>query len=170
MKRKSYRQLQNTMLLLTVFVLTFSFYMEFIHQLKPCPLCLMQRFCAVTLGLTCVVGFAFQALRQVKIIALIQCIIAILGLYFSGRQLWLQSLPVEQAVQCMPGLDVLMHYFSWPVILKSFFWGTSDCSQVDWRWFGISIPIWSGMYFVLIFLVTTYLNSKLWFFAKKKWS
>lgn len=159
MQRAKYRNIQNGMLFLTVFVLMFSLYIEYIHQLQPCPLCVMQRFFAFLFAILCMFGLALSSLHRAKVVTLIQCAIAILGLYFSGRQLWLQSFSnIEQSVQCMPGLDALLHYFSWLMIIKSFIWGAGDCARIDWRWLGISIPVWSMIYYSIVFTISVYLN------------
>lgn len=157
LSRVKYRNIQNVMLFLTVFVLVFSFYIEFLNHINPCPLCIMQRFCAFLFGLCCMISIGLSSLHRVKITVIIQCVLALLGLYFAGRQLWLQSLPVDQTAQCMPGIDALVHYFSWVVMAKSFLWGSGDCSRVDWQWFGLSLPLWSALYYGIMLSVSMYM-------------
>ena len=157
MQKTTYRRLQNIMLFVSVFVLGFALYIEFLNQLKPCPLCFMQRSCAFLFGFSCMVGMFVVSLRRAKILSLVQCILTGLGLYFAIRQLWLQALPVEVTGQCLPGLQAMFQYFSWDMILKSFFWGSSDCSHVDWQWYGLSIPLWSAIYFVTMFATNLYI-------------
>ncbi len=156
MQKANYRKFQGFMLILTIFILGFSFYIEFLNQLRPCPLCFMQRSCAMLFGVLCIVGVVLRHARPAKMLSLFQCILTCLGLYFASRQLWLQSLPVEDAGQCLPGLNAMMHFFSWDMILKSFFWGTSDCSHVDWQWYGLSIPLWSALYFVAMLVLNLF--------------
>ncbi len=156
MQKTNYRRFQGIVLFLTILVLGFSFYIEFLNQLRPCPLCFMQRSCACLFGVLCLVGVVLRHARHAKTLSLLQCIVTGLGLYFASRQLWLQSMPVEYAGQCLPGLKAMMHYFSWDMILKSFFWGTSDCSHVDWQWYGLSIPLWSAIYFAAVFVVNLF--------------
>ncbi|HVT62386.1 MAG TPA: disulfide bond formation protein B [Legionellaceae bacterium] len=152
MKRLSYRNAQNLMLFITIFVLGFSFYIEHANQLKACPLCIMQRLCIFLFGFTCILGMNAMSIQRAKMNTNIQCVILGLGLYFAGRQLYLQSLSLEQTGQCLPGLEAMIHYFSLDMILKAFFWGSSDCAAIDWRWFGLSIPAWSALYFVTMFV------------------
>lgn len=159
--KTNYRRLQVGLLLSAVLVLGFAFYIEFLNQLRPCPLCFMQRSCALLFGVLCMIGIGLRHVRHAKILSFLQCIIACLGLYFAGRQLWLQSYPMELAGQCLPGLKAMMHYFSWDMILKSFFWGSSDCSHVDWQWYGLSIPLWSALYFVAIVVCTVWICTRI---------
>ena len=156
MQKPTFRRFQNFMLFVSIFVLGFSFYIEILNQLRPCPLCFMQRACAFLFGFLCMWGMLVASVKRARVVSLMQCIFAGLGLYFAARQLWLQSLPLEETGQCMPGLQAMIHYFSWDMILKSFFWGSSDCSHVDWQWYGLSIPLWSALYFVLMFGTSLY--------------
>ncbi len=69
------------------------------------------------------------------------------GLYFAGRQIWLQMQGTEELGACLPGFDVLIHYFPWPDIIKAFFIGAADCGEVTWQWLGLSMAAWSFLYF-----------------------
>ena len=168
MQKTTYRKFQNFMLFISIFVVGFSFYIEMLNQLKPCPLCFMQRTCSFLFGFTCMWGMFVASVRRARVVSLLQCIFAGLGLYFASRQLWLQTLPVEVTEQCMPGLQAMFHYFSWDMILKSFFWGNSDCSHVDWQWYGLSIPLWSALYFVSMFASSVYVYTQVFFTMRKR--
>lgn len=161
MQKATYRKFQHIMVFATISVLAFSFYIEYVNQLKPCPLCFMQRACIFLFGFVCMLGMGVSSLVRAKTFTTMQCILTGLGLYFASRQLWLQSSPIEYSGQCLPGLEAMLHYFSWDMLLKSFFWGTSDCSQVDWKWLGITIPLWSSFYFIAMFAVSIYVYVKL---------
>lgn len=156
MERTTYRNIQNFLLFLTVFIIGFSFYFQYIEKLEPCPLCIMQRFCAFLFGLLCLFAINISALHRVRIWAVLQIIVLGFGLYFASRQLWLQSLPVAEAHICMPGLNVLIHYFPWDAILKALFWGTSDCQESVWSWLGFSMAAWSACYFALMLVISIF--------------
>lgn len=152
MKRMTYRTTQHVLLFFTILVLVFAFYAEYVQKLQPCPLCLMQRFCAFLFGFLCMVGLGMRSLHRARVLAMTQVVVACFGVYFASRQLWLQSLPMAQAPMCMPGLDALTHYFSLGVILKAFVWGSHECSEITGRWLGLSMPGWSVVYFVVMAL------------------
>lgn len=156
MNKPIYRNIQNVLLLVTIFVLTSTLYFEYAKGLQPCPLCLMQRFCTFLFGFFCMTALCLRSLRRARRVAIFQMIIAVFGAYFAGRQIWLQSLPVDQTAACMPNLDVLMHYFSKTQVLTALLWGTGDCAEVSWRFLGLSMPVWSEVYFIAIFLVSSY--------------
>ncbi|KTD59949.1 disulfide bond formation protein B [Legionella shakespearei] len=148
MKKITYRKIQSVLAMVTVVVLLSSFYLQYSVGLQPCPLCLMQRICVfLLLGL---MGLSLGTLRKAHIVSLIQVIIATAGLFFASRHLWLQSLPSGQAPACMPGLDVLIHYFPWQTVLHALLWGAGDCAEVDWSMWGISMPGWSALYFLFM--------------------
>ena len=154
MNKPLYRNIQSVLLLVTIFVLTAALYFEYGKGLQPCPLCLMQRLCTFLFGLFCLTGLVLVTWRRARRVAVIQMVFTVFGMYFAGRQVWLQSLPVDQAPACMPNLDMLVHYFSKTQVLTALLWGTGDCADVSLRYFGLSIPVWSLVYFVTMFAVS----------------
>lgn len=137
---------------ITMTVLMASFYFQFVQKLEPCPLCLMQRFSVmILLALSMMALFMGVSARAITI-ARLQMIIALAGLYFAGRQLWLQWLPETQTPSCLPGLDVLMRFFPWQDVAKALFLGAGECAEVSWRWLGLTMPAWAALYFIAMFL------------------
>ena len=153
--KQRYRNIQSLLLLSTILVLGTALYLEHIQGLQPCPLCLMQRLATFLFGTLCLIGMCLSTLKRAKHVAFAQIIITAMGLFFAGRQLWLQSLPVDQAPICMPGFEALVRYFSWDQVLKALFWGTGECGEVTWRWLGLSMPGWSAIYFLIILMVSS---------------
>ncbi|MBI2785494.1 MAG: disulfide bond formation protein B [Legionella longbeachae] len=155
MKKITYRKIQNLSAVLTAFVLIASFYFQYVQGLTPCPLCIMQRVCVFLL--LAILGLSLRTLKKAHILCLFQIIIACAGLYFSLRQLWLQSFPADKASACMPGLDILIQYFPWQTILKTLLWGTGECGEVHWRMLGISMAGWCALYFLFMALMGCFL-------------
>lgn len=165
MTKRNYRLLQALLLLATVFILTAAYYFQLVKGLSPCPLCIMQRVCAFILGMFCLMGLLLQTMKRARHVAGLQMFFSLAGLFFAGRQLWLQSLPAEQVPACMPGLDILVKYFPLKDVIHALFWGAGDCAEVSWQWLGISMPGWSALYFIGMFLV-----SALLFFSSRVFS
>lgn len=148
MNKRTYRKIQTLLTLISLFVLFSSLYFQYGLNLHPCPLCLMQRLCVfLLLGL---MGLSLGTVKKAHFVSLAQIIIAGAGVFFSVRQLWLQSLPAGKAPACMPGLDVLIHYFPWQTVAHALLWGDGDCSEVTWTMLGISMPGWSALYFLFM--------------------
>lgn len=148
MTKLTYFKIHSLLTVITFVVLFFSLYLQYRLGLQPCPLCLMQRLCVfLLLGL---LGLSFASLRKAHLLSLAQAVISCAGLFFSFRQLWLQSLPPGSAPACMPGLDILIHYFPWQTVLKTLLWGAGDCAEVTWAFLGISIAGWTTLYFLFM--------------------
>ncbi|MGL5743338.1 MAG: disulfide bond formation protein B [Legionella sp.] len=155
MTKFTYKKIQTFNAVLTLFVLFASFYFQYVVGLSPCPLCIMQRVCVFLL--LAVMGLSFQTLKKAHVICLLQIFISCAGLFFALRQLWLQSLPAGKAPACMPGMDILFRYFPWQTIVTTLLWGTGDCAEVSWWLFGISMPGWTALYFLFMFLMGCFL-------------
>jgi protein dithiol:quinone oxidoreductase len=157
----NYRYWQIILFLVSLSILAASLYFQYIRDLQPCPLCLMQRLCVILELLLCTIAIFINHIRTQRIVTVLQIIIALAGLYFAGRQLWLQSLPPDQIPACLPGLDVLMRYFPWRDVLHALLWGAADCAEVNWTLLGLSMPAWA-LYFIGMLSTTVflYINAK----------
>jgi disulfide bond formation protein DsbB len=134
-------------------VLVASYYFEYGLGLTPCPLCIMQRGCIfILLGFS---GLSVLPLtkRFNNVYFFIQSLGVLGGLFFSVRQLWLQSLPPDQVPACMPDLSILMAYFPIQDVLKTMILGTGDCAKVPWTFLGFSMPFYALLYFLTIGLL-----------------
>ena len=155
MKKLTFRTIQTFNAALTLLVLFASFYFQYALGMTPCPLCMMQRLCVFLL--LAVMGLSFRTLRKAHIISFLQIVISCTGLYFSLRQLWLQSLSPDQAPACMPSLEIVIRYFPWQTIAKTLLWGTGECGEINWSMLGISMPGWCAMYFAFMALMSGFL-------------
>jgi len=156
MTKRHYRNIQSLLLLFTLLVLVASFYFQYFKGLQPCPLCLMQRFCIFMLLMFGLMGLNLTSMKRGRIVSFLQSFFAVAGLFFAGRQLWLQSLPADQTPACMPGLDVLIHYFPWQDVVRALVWGAGDCAEVNWQWLGLSMPAWAACYFVIMLIASVF--------------
>jgi disulfide bond formation protein DsbB len=113
----------------------------------------MQRICVfILLALT---GLTLATQKKAHAVILIQIIISCAGLFFASRQLWLQSLPLDSAPACMPGLDVLIRYFPWKSVVHALFWGTGECAaDSGWSFLGINMPGWTALYFLFMIVAS----------------
>ena len=155
MTKPTYKAIQFFLSLLTLAVLFASLYFQYVAKMQPCPLCLMQRFCLfLLLGL---MGLGLGSLKRAHWISFAQVLIASAGLYFTLRQLWLQSLSPSEAPTCLPGLDILIKYFPWQTVARSLFWGSGDCAEATQAIFGMSMPGWAAVYFFIMLITGLYL-------------
>lgn len=154
MTKRVYRSYQSFLFLVTFFIVFMSFYFQYVSEMQPCPLCIMQRVCAIILGMLCLMGMSLSTLKRGKVVAVFQMLFSLAGIYFAGRQLWLQSLPPEKIPACLPGLDLMLQYFPWQDILQALLLGAGDCAEQHWQWLGLSMAAWSTLYFIGMFLAS----------------
>lgn len=121
--------------------------------LEPCPLCWLQRFGFMAVGLVSLVA-ALHGPRQlgIRLYGLLLIITAGAGLGMAGRQLWLQSLPADQVPACGPSVDYMLEVLPLAEVLATALKGTGDCAAVVWRFLGLSIPGWTAVFFTLLVL------------------
>ena len=124
-----------------------ALFMEHVIGLAPCPLCLMQRIWVMIVGAIALVGLAHSP--RILIYPLLSVLAALTGAGFSIRQLYLQSLPPDQVPACGAPLDYLLEG---PLadLLREMTMGSGDCAEVSWSLFGVSIPGWTLLGFLVL--------------------
>lgn len=141
------------MFLAVIFVLASAFYMEYAMGLEPCPLCITQRVMFLGVGLVSLIAFVHNpATIGRRIYGLLVSLWGAGGLYFAGRQLWLQSLPADQVPACGPGITYMVEMFPMSEVLKTLLTGDGNCAEVKWTLLGLSIPGWAAVGFVGLIL------------------
>lgn len=121
-----------------------GYYMQYVMDLYPCPLCITQRVFIVAVGLTGLIGFIINPKRLGRrILGVLGLIFAVAGGSFSSRQLWLQSLPPDQVPACGPDIGYLLENFPLMDALSVLLRGDGNCAEVSWSFLGISIPGWT---------------------------
>lgn len=148
----SYLTHRNTYLLITLGccgLMAVGLHMQYNMDLIPCALCVTQRIFIMLVGFIAFIGFLIKATGTTnKIIASLGLLGAIAGGAFSSRQLWLQSLPPEEAPACGPSLGYLMDNFPFQEALSLLLRGDGNCSEVVWTFLGVSIPGWTLVAFI----------------------
>ena len=161
MKTITCSRLQYLIFAFSLIVLGASFYLQYVKGFEPCPLCLMQRLCIIFIIALSAVGLYRQKSAHRNTLVIMQFILVAAGLFFALRQLWLLSLPGDQIPACLPGLAILIHYFPWQDTVHALFWGSGDCTKIKWTLLGLSLPMWSMLYFLFIGVVNSLLCYKL---------
>lgn len=141
------------MLILSVLAILSSYAMQFLLDMQPCPLCIMQRFCTVVLVFLCLSYFCFERWGKKNSFLISQIIFIVLGVVLAARQMWLQIFTHNDAGLCLPGFEQLVHYFSWDIILKVMFWGSNECGTVAWTLLGLPTSVWTLGFFSLMFVL-----------------
>ena len=136
-------------------LLIFGLYLEHVHGLEACPLCIFQRIAYTVIIFIALIGAIHNPRNLLQnIYKLLMVISAITGAAIAGRQIWLQHLPPELVPECGPGLDYMFNVFPFGEALKMIFTGSGECAEVKWRFIGLSIAEWSLIMFIGIFIAT----------------
>ena len=115
------------------------------HQLllEPCPLCILQRFAVIALGIVFLIsGLHNPAAKGRYVYAAVMAIATAFGVTVAGRHLWLQMIPEDQVPACGPGLDYLWENFPLADVINMVFRGSGECATIDWQFLGLSMPAW----------------------------
>lgn len=128
-------------------LLAFGMYLQHVEGLEPCPMCIVQRYALILVGLLAALGASIPGPsgRQVAVGAAV--VAAVFGAFVAARQSWLQWHPPE-VLSC--GRDFFGMIESFPLrrAIPMIFRGTGDCSVVDWTFLGLTIANWSFLWFL----------------------
>ena len=129
-------------------LMAFSFYLQLILELEPCPLCISQRVVMTSIGLVALMAALHNPVKTgYRIYGAFLGLCSLAGASLAGRQIWIQHLPPEQVPSCMPSIEYLVDILPFTDILKIMLTGTGDCAEVQWVFLGLTIPGWTLIVF-----------------------
>ena len=137
-------------------LLAFGYYLQFIEDLLPCPMCVLQRMCYLAIVVVSLIAGIHGSAALKNLYGLAIASLAAVGAAIAGRQVWLQHLPPALWPECGPGLDFMFQMYPFTEVILRTLRGTGDCAAVQWTFAKLSIAEWSLVWFLLIF--TTYLS------------
>jgi len=124
--------------------------------LEPCPMCILQRYAFVAIGIVALVG-AIHGPRGMTANAY-AALVALLALGGGGiaiRHSYLQHFP-PKFESCGTDLEFLVNTFPISQALPKIFAGTGSCTKVDWTMLGLSIPEWAIVWFALFIVASAW--------------
>ena len=133
-------------------LLSFGMYLQHVVGLEPCPMCIVQRYVMVLMGLVALLGASASGRKTSLVIGSLLVLLAGSGAYVAARQTWLQWYPPE-VVSCGRDFYGMIETFPLQRAIPMIFKGGGDCSKVDWTFLGGSIANWSFVAFVGLGLV-----------------
>lgn len=146
------RKLFLTGFLISVLLIVYVLYTQYVLGLEPCPLCILQRVAVIALG----ISFLLLALRppqrkQSKFLAsLLLVMISSAGVGIAARHVWLQNLPPDKVPGCGPGLDFMMANFPLSDVLEMVFSGSGECAEISWSFAFLSMPAWALIWLIVL--------------------
>ena len=155
----SVRQVLLAMSVVCFALLAYGMYLQHVVGLEPCPMCIVQRYALILVGLIAGITAAMRG-RGVHIGgAALLLVTAGFGAFVAARQSWLQWYPPE-VVSCGRDFYGMIESFPLQRAIPMIFKGGGDCSKVDWTFLGGSIANWSFLCFAGIVLVSFWLAAR----------
>jgi len=133
-------------------MLAFALYLQHVVGLEPCPMCIVQRYALILVGL--VAGISALVPRRGAWItgSVLGLAAAGFGAFVAARQSWLQWNPPE-IVSCGRDFYGMIETFPLKRAIPMIFRGSGDCTKIDWTFLGGSIANWSFVAFVAFAIV-----------------
>ncbi len=130
-------------------LIAFALILQYVMDLEPCPLCILQRVMVIATGLIALTA-ALHNPREtgIRIYGGLVAVSAGTGAGVSLRQLWLQSLPEDEVPACGASLDYMLEVFPLTDVLAMVLAGDGTCAEVLATFLGISIPGWTLIAFL----------------------
>ena len=126
-----------------------ALYFQHVMGLEPCPLCIFQRMFVIALAIVMLAGAIHDAEGfGRRVYGALVAGLGLLGVGVAGRHVWLQNLPPERVPECGPGLEYMLSAFPLVEALSMVFKGSGECAEVQWTFWGLSIPGWTLVVFV----------------------
>jgi disulfide bond formation protein DsbB len=126
----------------------YGLYLQHAEVLEPCPMCILQRYAFIAIGLVALLAAIFNPRAwALGVYSVLVFLLALAGGGVAVRHSYLQHFPpVNQS--CGADLSYLLELplsRAWPAIFR----GTGECSEVQWKFIGLSIPEWALVWFVV---------------------
>ncbi len=141
-------------------LIAFALYLQHVMDLEPCPLCILQRYAFVAVGLVALLAAIHDTQwwgRRVYGVLLV--LVAGPGAGLAARHAWLQHNP-PQIFDCGADLGFMVDAFPLAEALPMIFRGSGDCTEVLWRFLGLSISEWALVWFLIFVIAGLYAATK----------
>lgn len=135
-------------------LLGFALYLQHVENMQPCPLCVIQRYAFAAVALICFIS-AGLPYAGAKAGAGLAALAAIAGAAVAGRHLWIKANPstscgidpLETSLNTIPTANLM------PFLFKADGLCTADYAPI----LGLSIPMWSFLWFAAFIVVLAWL-------------
>ncbi|MDT8309816.1 MAG: disulfide bond formation protein B [Methylophaga sp.] len=128
-----------------------ALYMQYVMQLEPCPLCVLQRMAVMLAGGLFLLAFLLNPKRTGSILfSSLISLVVIAGGAVSARHIWLQNLPLKDVPSCGPGFNFIIGNFPLGDAFSMIFSGSGECAEVSWQFLGLTIPAWTLIAFLVM--------------------
>ena len=129
-----------------------ALYLQHVKGLLPCPLCVIQRYLFLAVAVCCAIGAWGGKPRAGAALALVG---ALGGLGVVGKHLWVLAHP---GLSCgIDPMETMLNKIPSATLLPWLFKADGLCEDARDTLFGLAIPQWSALWFVLLAGALVYL-------------
>ena len=132
-------------------LLGYAFYVQFQLADTAVPFCIFQRIAFAGLGLVFLVGglASPSKARCAQGLGLLALARRSPASAYAGRHSWVQLFPPEMP-NCGPGLNFMLERQSWLGVARKVLMADGDCSNINWQFLGLSMPMWCLLWFIAL--------------------
>ena len=128
----------------------FALYLQHSLGLEPCPMCILQRYAFIVVGVIALVAAIHDpALPGRRNYSGLLAVMAATGAGVAIRHVYLEHNP-PKIFDCGADFGFMLESFPLTEALPMIFRGTGDCTKVLWRFLGLSIAEWSLICFICL--------------------
>ena len=133
-------------------LLGFAYYAQFVLELEPCPLCMLQRFGFMIMAVSVLAAAIHNPASWGKWLYTIPFFGgAIWGMATAGRHVRLQGQEPDLMGGCGADWVVMVDMeWSWGERIREAFTASGDCTEIDWSFLGLTMPAWTLVWYVLL--------------------
>lgn len=122
-----------------------ALYLQHVHDMLPCPLCVIQRYMFLGVGVASLVGAISGKVREGTVLALLA---ALGGLYTVGKHLYVIANP---GFSCgIDPMETFLNKIPTAEYLPWLFRADGLCAGATDGIMGLAIPQWSAIWFVVL--------------------
>lgn len=152
-------------LALIVAIVAFSMggalYFQYVLELEPCPLCVLQRVAIIGAGVFAALGLLASRPRGQLVAITLSFMAALAGMAVAAWHSWILAYPPE-ALSCGRPFQWFHEDFPLALWLPKLFAGEGDCLAIDWTFLGLAIPHLSLIAFVVLLGVAVLAARQAW--------
>jgi len=146
----SWRNLSFLGVSVALILLAIALYFQFVQNLEPCPLCIMQRGVFLLLTLVLLIGGIHNPQRRgQRRYALGTLLLALSGVALAGWQVYLQYFPHSVNTGCGPGFNYMLMNLPLSTSVKMILYGSAECAEISWTFLGLSLAAWTAIIFLI---------------------
>lgn len=128
----------------------FALYLQHALGLEPCPMCILQRYAFIVVGVIALAAAIHNpALLGRRIYGGLLVVMAATGGGIAIRHVYLEHYP-PKIFDCGADVGFMLESFPLTQALPMIFRGTGDCTKVAWKFLGLSIAEWSLICFAAL--------------------